>query len=62
MKAEQLVLPFTAALDGLAGTALGAHPQAQIQGFQLVHPNIYPIDKLLALVKGPIQFHNRGLR
>jgi hypothetical protein len=26
--------------------------QAQIQGFELVHPNIYPIDKLLEHMKG----------
>ena len=27
-------------------------PQAQIQGFQLVHPNIYPIIDLLECMKG----------
>jgi hypothetical protein len=28
--------------------------QAQIQGFELAHPNIYPIDELLEGVKGPV--------
>ena len=28
--------------------------QAQIQGFELAHPNIYPIDELLKYMKGPV--------
>lgn len=28
--------------------------QVQILGFQLAHPNIYPIDDLLEHVKGPV--------
>jgi hypothetical protein len=28
--------------------------QAQIQGFELAHPNTYPIDELLECVKGLI--------
>lgn len=28
--------------------------QTLIQGFELVHLNIYPIDELLAYIKGPV--------
>ena len=36
---------------GLSSSALS---QAQIQGFELAHPNIYPIYDLLEHVKGPV--------
>lgn len=29
-------------------------PQAQIQGFELAQPNIYPINELLEFMKGPV--------
>ena len=33
--------------------------QAQIQGFELAHPNIYPINELLVFTKGPaLQIQN----
>ena len=31
-----------------------ATTQAQIQGFELAHPNIYPIYELLECMKGPV--------
>jgi hypothetical protein len=33
---------------------------AQIQGFELAHSNIYPMYKLLALMKGPIRSKASG--
>ena len=46
-------------LDGVAHWRAGrltslATLKAQIQGFELVHPNIYPIYDLLECVKGPV--------
>jgi hypothetical protein len=34
--------------------------QAQIQGFELVHPSIYPICDLLELGKGELQDQSKG--
>ena len=37
----------------LGGLTNSASTQAQIQGSELAHPNIYPIYELLEFMKGP---------
>jgi hypothetical protein len=37
------------------GLTISDTSQAQIKGFELVHPNIYPINELLECMKGPVQ-------
>lgn len=44
----------SAGAEELAGWPTHLPPQAQIHGFELDHPNVYPIYDLLEHMKGPV--------